>query len=72
MTTPEGMTPKALRDVAWALDHCARLASVLLEPIAMGYIQAGAVSGVGDTVEIQVRGKAVAAEIVSRPFYKRI
>ncbi len=40
------------------------------EPIAMGYIQTGKVSGPGNIVQIRVRGTDVDAEIVERPFYK--
>ena len=39
-------------------------------PIAMALVEAGSVS-VGDTVEADVRGRRVAAEIVPLPFYKR-
>lgn len=40
------------------------------EPIAMGYIKRGVVTGVGDLVQVQVRGSLVDAELVERPFYK--
>jgi aminomethyltransferase len=40
-------------------------------PIGMGYIQANAVSGPGDSVQIRVRGADVDAEIVERPFYQK-
>jgi aminomethyltransferase len=40
------------------------------EPIAMGYIKRGVVTGMGDLVQVQVRGSLVDAELVERPFYK--
>jgi aminomethyltransferase len=39
-------------------------------PIGMGYVQAHTISGPGDTIQIRVRGNAVDAEIVERPFYQ--
>lgn len=46
------------------------ISPTLNEPIAMGYIQSGAVSGPGETVQVRVRGKEVDAVIVERPFYQ--
>jgi glycine cleavage system aminomethyltransferase T len=36
----------------------------------MGYVEQGVVSGPGDILQIEIRGTAVDAEIVERPFYK--
>ena len=33
---PEGMTPKALEDVAWALDHLSRLMGMALDTLIIG------------------------------------
>ncbi|MBK8190412.1 MAG: glycine cleavage system aminomethyltransferase GcvT [Vampirovibrionales bacterium] len=46
------------------------ISPTLNEPIAMGYLQAGAVSGPGDAVEAQIRGQRAPAVIVPRPFYR--
>lgn len=46
--------------------HCPYLGC----PIAMALVEAGCVE-VGDTVEADVRGRKVAAEVVALPFYKR-
>ena len=46
-------------------------APYLKYPIAMAYINVGAVE-TGSQVEIDVRGRRVAAEVVELPFYKRI
>ena len=40
------------------------------QPLAMAYIARGA-AGVGDTVEVQVRGRPQPATVVKRPFYRR-
>lgn len=40
-------------------------------PIGMGYIRSGSIVGLGDTVQIRVRGTDVDAEIVERPFYQQ-
>ncbi len=40
-------------------------------PIGMGYIYSHAVVGLGDTIQIRVRGTDVDAEIVERPFYQK-
>jgi aminomethyltransferase len=46
------------------------ISPLLKEPIGMGYIQSGIVSGPGETIQVRVRGADVDAEIVERPFYK--
>lgn len=33
---PEGMTPKALEDIAWALDHLSRLMGMALDTLITG------------------------------------
>ena len=42
----------------------------LQEAIAMAYVDPGAAE-VGTAVEVDVRGKRVAAEVVKLPFYRR-
>lgn len=46
------------------------ISPILNEPIGMGYIERGVVSGPGDVIQVRVRGTDVDAEIVERPFYK--
>jgi aminomethyltransferase len=46
------------------------ISPTLNEPIAMGFIRTGVVSGPGDILQVRVRGNPVDAEIVERPFYK--
>ncbi len=46
------------------------ISPLLNEPIGMGYVEQGVVSGPGDILQIEIRGTAVDAEIVERPFYK--
>ncbi len=50
------------------------ISPTLGEPIAMGYIKMDSASKkyeLGDKIQIQIRGKNVDADIVSRPFYKK-
>ena len=46
------------------------ISPTLNEPIGMGYIKSGIVSGPGDVIQVRIRGAEVDAEIVERPFYK--